>query len=350
MTAEASSGACLLFAAMETLTCYVTGGTGHVGANLVRELLAAGHEVQCLIRKDTRTLNGLGVSTVDGDLLSIADMRANMQGVDAVFHGAAVVGVERDEVPLMERINVGGTNAMVTAALEAGVSKFVHISSVHAFAQRPTSEALTESRPLVDSNRAAPYDRTKADAQRKVLAAVEQGLDASMLHPTGVLGPYDWKPSRMGQVLRDMATGAMPATLNTGFNWVDARDVAKTALAAANHGKAGQHYLVAGEWGSMPRLAAAVKACCPSASTPRLTLPFWTAYTALPFAWLKAKLTGGRPSVSRGSLHALAVQCRDIPASLARTELGHDPRPLEETVRDALKWQYDEGLLDREVF
>lgn len=219
---------------METLSCFVTGGTGHVGANLVRQLLDAGHDVRCLVRKDVRALEGLEVERVTGDMLSVDDMAPHMEGVDVVFHAAAFVAVEKSDTTLMERINVRGPRTMCQAALLKSVDKFVHISSVHAFQQRPTGAPLTEDRPLVDSPKAAPYDRTKAAGQREVQRAVCKGLDACMLHPTGILGPYDWKPSRMGQVLLDIHAGRMPVTLATGFNWVDVRDVCQTAINAVD--------------------------------------------------------------------------------------------------------------------
>jgi len=317
---------------METLRCYVTGGSGHLGANLVRQLLHSGHEVKCLVRKDTRALDGLDVELCTGSLQSLDEMASNMRGNDVVIHSAGFVAVEKSNINIMEKINVDGTRIMAQAALQENVDKFIHISSVHAFQQRPTKETLNENRPLVSSTKAAPYDRTKAAGQREILNAVGNGLDATILHPTGILGPYDWKPSRMGQVLLDISKGKMPFSINNGFNWVDARDVSTTCISAINNGRCGQNYIVPGSWNSMKEIAT----MC--GKKPILTLPFWTAYLALPFAGVKSVITKKRPSVSRGSLHALAVQCRDIPGTLAREELGHFNRPLSETINDSISW------------
>ena len=323
---------------------FVTGGAGHVGGNLVRQLLDNGWQVRVLIHHDTLALDGLDVEHVQGDLADTATLTKQMSGCDFIFHTAAYVAVENIDIPLMEKINVDGTKAMCRAALENQVKRFIHFSSIHAFQQQPTSDMLTEDRPLVQDLKAAPYDRTKAAAQRHVLDACNQGLNASILHPTGIIGPYDFKPSRMGQVISDIAEQKMFITINSGFNWVDVRDVCTTAINCIEKGKSGQHYIVPGEWSSFKHIAEIIAGLI-GKRTIYMTLPFWTAYTAIPFAYLSAKLTGRRPSFSRGSLRALSVQCRDIPGTLARQEIGHQSRPLESTVTDTIEWLMKNGKI-----
>ena len=323
---------------------FVTGGAGHVGGNLVRQLLYNGWQVRCLIHQDTRALEGLDVENGKGDLTDTAVLAKQMSGCDVVFHTAAYVAVENIDIPLMEKINVGGTKAMCKAALETRVKRFIHFSSIHAFQQQPTSDTLTEDRPLVQDSKASPYDRTKAAAQRHILDACNQGLNASILHPTGVIGPYDFKPSRMGQVISDIAKQKMPITINSGFNWVDVRDVCNTAINCIEKGKSGQHYIVPGEWASFEQIAKIIAGLI-GKRTLYMTLPFWTAYTAIPFAYLRAKLMGQRPSFSRGSLHALSVQCKDIPGALAHQEIGHQSRPLESTLKDTIDWLMKNGKI-----
>ena len=196
----------------------------------------------------------------------------------------------------------------------------------------------------MQDSKAVPYDRTKAAAQRNVLDACNQGLNASILHPTGVIGPYDFKPSRMGQVISDIAKQKMPITINSGFNWVDVRDVCNTAINCIEKGKSGQHYIVPGEWASFEQIAEIIAGLIDK-RTIYMTLPFWTAYTAIPFAYLRAKLTGQRPSFSRGSLHALSVQCKDIPGTLAREKIDHQSRPLESTLKDTIDWLMKNGKI-----
>jgi dihydroflavonol-4-reductase len=287
---------------------------------------------------------GLDVENCTGDLADTAVLAKQMSGCNVVFHTAAYVAVENIDIPLMKKINVDGTKAMCKAALETRVQRFIHFSSIHAFQQQPTSDTLTEDRPLVQDSKASPYDRTKAAAQRHVLDAYNQGLNASILHPTGIIGPYDFKPSRMGQVISDIADQKMSITINSGFNWVDVRDVCNTAINCIEKGKSGQHYIVPGEWASLEQIAEIIAGLI-GKRTIYMTLPFWTAYTAIPFAYLRAKLTGQRPSFSRGSLHALSVQCKDIPGTLARQEIGHQSRPLESTIKDTIDWLIKNGKI-----
>ncbi len=319
------------------MRAFVTGGSGHVGGNLVRELLSRDYEVDCLVRSDTRALDNLDVNFVNGNMLNPAEMIPLLEDCDVVFHSAAFVAVEKVQEDLMRKINVEGTKSIATAAIDSGVKKMVYFSSIHAFEQQPTSEPLIETRPLVSDRKALPYDRTKAEAQKIVIEASEQGLEVNMLHPTGIIGPYDFKPSRMGKVLSDIANRNMPLAINNGFNWVDVRDVAISAVNCVEHGINGQNYILPGHWASFPQISSVVKKIT-GKRTHLVTIPFWMAYLALPFASVNSIITGKRPSFSKGSLQALSIQCRNIPGNLATDHLNHVPRPIEETIGDTISW------------
>ena len=319
------------------MKAFVTGGSGHVGGNLVRELLSRGYQVDCLVRSDTRALDNLDVNFVKGDMLNPKEIAPLMTDSDVVFHSAAFVAVEKIQEDLMHKINVEGSRSIATAAVESGVKKIVHFSSVHAFEQQPTSEPLVEARPLVTDPKALPYDRTKAEAQKVVLGYRDQGLEVNVIHPTGIIGPYDFKPSRMGEVLRDIANGNMPFAINNGFNWVDVRDVAKSAVNCVDMGVDAQNYILPGHWASIPHLSTLIKQITGN-RTHLVSVPFWMAYLTLPFASISSRISGKRPSFSRGSLKALAIQCRNIPGTLANEHLEHQARPLEETIDDTVSW------------
>ena len=319
------------------MKAFVTGGSGHVGGNLVRELLSRGYEVDCLVRSDTRALDNLDVNLVKGDMLNPKDIAPLMTDSDVVFHSAAFVAVEKIQEDLMHKINVEGSRSIAIAAVESGVKKMVHFSSVHAFEQQPTSEPLVEARPLVTDPKALPYDRTKAEAQKVVLGYRDQGLEVNVIHPTGIIGPYDFKPSRMGKVLRDITNGNMPFAINNGFNWVDVRDVSKSAVNCVDKGVDGQNYILPGHWASIPHLSTMIKKITGN-RTHLVSVPFWMAYLALPFTSISSRISGKRPSFSRGSLQALAIQCKNIPGTLANEHLEHQPRPLEDTIDDTVSW------------
>ena len=303
----------------------------------MRQLLSNGWRVKCLIHKDLTALSNLDIETVKGGLSDPKFLSENMEGSDAVFHSAAYVSVENIDTPLMHEINVVGTKNICQAAIDANIPKLIHFSSIHAFNQLPTNEPLDEDRPLVSNKNAPPYDKTKAAAQRLVYDACDSGLDATILHPTGIIGPFDFKPSRMGKVLLDIMTRKMLININAGFNWVDVRDVSEAAINCITLGKQGQNYIIPGQWATFEQISTMISNQL-HLRTNLVTLPFWSAYLALPFAFLFSKLTGNRPSFSRGSLHALAEQCQNIPGNLAKKEIGHSPRPLVETINDTITW------------
>ena len=316
---------------------FISGGSGHVGSNLVRKLLDQGWHVRCLIHKDIRGLEGLDVELVNGDLLDCNFLAQQMQGCYAVFHVAANVAVENIDIELMEKINIDGTKAMCSAALKTNIDHFIHFSSIHAFEQKPLFEILNEERPLVNESSSAPYDRTKARAELVVKKAYNQGLKTIIINPTGIIGPYDYKPSRMGQVILNIMNQKMLFTINAGFNWVDVRDVCDAAIKSVEAGEYGQSYIVPGRWASFEELADIISDII-GKNTRWITLPFWVAYCFLPFAYLSAKLSGKRPSFSKGSLHALAVQSKKVSLDRAKNKLNYQPRPLEETLKDTIHW------------
>ncbi len=319
------------------MTAVVTGAAGHVGANLVRALLAAGKPVRAVVRDDTRGVEGLPLELARGDVLEPTSLRAAFEGADVVFHLASVITVSGDPDGRVRRTNIEGVRNVAEACLAAGVRRLVHFSSIHAFAAKPRDGMIDESRPRVEERGGQPiYDRTKAAGEREILAGVERGLDAVIVNPTAVLGPFDFKPSRMGRVIRMLATGAMPALVARGFDWVDARDVAAGALAAAERGRTGERYLLSGRWTTFAELARIV-ATCSGTPLPRFTSPMWLARLGAPFVSAVSKLRGVEPLYTGESLHALRNH-RHISCDRARAELDHVPRPLEETVADTVAW------------
>jgi len=308
-----------------------------VGANLVRRLLADGYNVRCLVRDDTAALRGFDVECVRGDLTDTASLPPAMEGVEVVFHAAALVSLSRSETDLMRRVNVGGTRAVCEAALAAGVQRLVHVSSIAAYQQEPRHLPLTEERPLVGDDSVSIYARTKADAHREVFGMCERGLNASVVAPTAVVGPHDYKPSRMGRMLRAMAYGRVPVALRAGFDWVDARDVAEAAVACATCGEPGRDYIISGHWATF-RTIADIAGKRVSRRVTWLDVPFWTAYAAVPFAALAGRIRKRQPFLTWKALRTVQTQCPNVHSDRARYELGYVPRPLEQTIADTTRW------------
>jgi dihydroflavonol-4-reductase len=314
----------------------VTGASGHVGANLVRELLRRGHRVRVLLHKNEAALIGLPAECVRGDVTDPASLRTAFAGVDVLFHAAAVISIDGDRGGVVTRTNVDGVRNVVEAALAHRVRRMVHFSSVHAFMQEPLDEPLDETRAKVTAASYPAYDRSKAAGEAEVRKGVARGLDAVIVNPTGIIGPEDHGPSRMGRVFLDLYRRRMPALVSGGFNWVDVRDVVAGALAAAERGRTGENYLLGGHWQSMAQLAAMTHAVTGS-RPPALTCPMWLARMASPFSVAHGRVVGREPLFTLESLHALRANRRIVSDKAAR-ELGYTPRPTIDSVRSVYEW------------
>jgi dihydroflavonol-4-reductase len=322
----------------------VTGATGHVGAQLVRALLDDGRLVRALVREDRRALAGLPVETVRGDVRDPQSVLRALEGVEVVYHLAALISLTGEQGGRVRAVNVAGTRAVVESCLARGVSRLVHFSSIHALSPFPRGEALDERRAAADARRAPAYDRSKAAGEREVAAGVARGLSATIVLPTAVLGPFDFKPSRMGRVLLDLAEGRLPALVGGAFDWVDGRDVARAAIAAERAGRPGERYLLSGTFLPLTELAALV-ADVSGVRAPRVVVPQWLARPVAPAAAAWARLTGSEPRFTPDSLLALRTGHPRIDHSRATVELEYCPRPLRETVRDTLAWFATQGRL-----
>jgi dihydroflavonol-4-reductase len=323
----------------------VTGATGHLGANLVRQLLARGRSLRVLSRRpDALSLQGLDVERVVGDVRQPETLRPFLDGVEQLYHLAAVISIVAPMNDLVHAVNVEGTRNVARAALQTGVRRMVHACSVHAFEQRPLDVPIDERRARVVPGSAPAYDVSKAAGEIAVREAVEQGLDAVIVHPSGIIGPYDFAPSRMGQVFLDLFHRRLPSTIDGGFDWVDARDVARGTIAAMERGRTNESYLLTGHYASVAdlgRIAQSITGVRP----PRWESPMWLARLGAPIMESWARLRGGEPLYTAESLLALRankVYLRDK----AGRELGHAPRPIEDSVRDVYAGFAALGRLD----
>jgi dihydroflavonol-4-reductase len=230
----------------------------------------------------------------------------------------------------------------VEACIRNGVGRLVHCSSIHAFSAEPNG-VLEETHRLALGPRDMPYDRSKAMAQRAVLDGVARGLDAVVINPTAVIGPNDFAPSRMGRIIVGIARRRLPALIDGGYDWVDARDVAAGAIAAEKKGRTGECYLLSGHWISFRDLSALIGRIL-DRPTPRAAAPLWLALPAscASIAW--ARLRGKAPLFTPSAVRTLRSHHR-VSREKAVRELGYAPRPFEETIRDTVEWFRREGML-----
>jgi dihydroflavonol-4-reductase len=321
----------------------VTGASGHLGANLVRSLIERKWQVRALVRNDTCALEGLNIGLVSGDVLDEKSLREAFTGADVVFHLAgriSIVSWDRKEV---EAVNITGVKNVVEACKSTGVKRLIHTSSFHAHQQEPLDEPLDELRPLHNGNY-PPYDHSKAEGEKIVRAAIEQGLDAVIINPGGMLGPYDFKPSHFGSTLLSIAKGKFPALVDAGLSWVDNRDVAEGMITACERAKAGAKYILSGHWVTLKYVAEQV-ARINGVNPPRMVLPMWLAKVAAPSAMLFDRVRGRRLLFTPISLKELESNPL-LSHEKASRELGYQPRPLEQALADTMGWFRSHGFLN----
>lgn len=321
----------------------VTGASGHIGGNLVRALLEEKRDVRAIVREDTRALDGLNVEFAKADVREKESLLKAFSGCETVYHLAAQITIVGDKSGIVNEVNVKGTSNVVSACIECGVKRLVHFSSVHALSQIPFEEPIDETRPLAISGLALAYDRAKALSEIEVLKGVENGLDAVIVNPAGVIGPNDYKLSLMGEVLLNLYKRKFPAVIAGGFDFVDVRDVAKGAIAAEKKGRKGERYLLTGHFISISELAKLVEEATGSKS-PRFCAPMWLARFGAPFSQLYCGIFGKRPLYTSDSLRILRGNGRFIREKAAQ-ELGYNPRPIKETVKDTFDWFKAAGII-----
>lgn len=307
-----------------------------VGGNLVRALLAQGCPVRALAHRDRRALEGLEVEPVPVDLTDTVSLERAFDGVQVVYHLASSISIRMDNWDELERVNVRGTQNVVEACLRCGVGKLVYFSSIHAYRQEPFGLSLDEDRPLRSSERTPPYERSKAAAERIARQAPDRGLATVILIPTAILGPYDFRPSYLGQSLRLLAKGRIPALVQGGYDWVDVRDVVDGTLQAGRLAPSGSRYILSGHWRSLGELAR-VTAMITGRPAPHFLVPIWLAQLFQPLLARLAQLNGAQPLYTQAMLKALRSN-RHISHARASKELGYAPRPFEQTLEDTLDW------------
>lgn len=236
----------------------VTGATGHIGNVLVRELLARGVGVRVLVLPDDdkRPLAGLDVEAIHGDVTDLVSLKTAFAGAELVFHLAGIVTIMPGVASVLERVNVGGMRNVIAACRANGVRRLVYTSSIHAIAEPPHGTVIDESQPFDPDRVLGDYARSKARATLLLLDEVcKGGLDAVICCPTGVIGPWVYGISNIGQLILDFASGHLLKSYVSGaYDFVDVRDVARGLILAADKGQPGRHYIFSGAQVQVPEL------------------------------------------------------------------------------------------------
>jgi len=311
----------------------VTGATGHIGNTLVRTLLSRGGNVRVLVRpgKPIPALAGLPVEIAYGDVLEPDSLNGAMEGIGIVYHLAARISFEAGPDPQTMRVNLEGTRNVLATAQRHGVRRLVFASSIYSL-RTPVEGPIDESCPFDIASGHGTYDRSKAAASLAVQQAVQEGLDAVIVCPTAVTGPFDFQRSEAGHgILYNMAPG-LKFTVDGAYDFVDVRDVAQGMILAAQHGRRGETYILGGERLTVQDVAQIIWDAS-GVWHIGIHLPGWVADLAadvLPFFT-------DDPLVTPYSLAAIRANS-NISHRKATVELGYAPRPASTAIMDAVRW------------
>jgi len=327
--------------------CLVTGATGFVGSAVARALVGAGHDVRALARSnsDRRNLDDLSVTVVAGSLEDPSSLARAVAGCQYLFHVAADYRLWVPDPAPMFRANVEGTRILMRAAIDAGVERVVHTSSVATLGLVPDGSA-DEDTPSSLEAMIGPYKRSKFQAEEVVRDLVtRRRLPAVIVNPSTPVGPRDRKPTPTGRVILEAARGHMPAYVDTGLNIVHVDDVAVGHLMAAEMGRVGERYILGGENMPLAKILAEV-AQAVGRRPPRLQVPYTVALPLAVGAEMVARLTGSEPFITLDGVR-MARKKMYFTSAKASREFGYAPRPAREAIVDAIGWFEANGYLGR---
>ncbi|MBA4285615.1 MAG: NAD-dependent dehydratase [Xanthomonadaceae bacterium] len=326
-------------------TALVTGATGFVGSAVARRLLAEGFKLRLLSRphSDRRNLAGLDAMIVEGDLTDPASLKKAVKGCDAVFHVAADYRLWAPNPDELYRANVDGSRALVAAAHAAGVQRIVYTSSVAVLGIPKDGRPGDENTPVTVADMIGHYKRSKFLAEEAVRELAGRGAPVVIVNPSTPIGPRDVKPTPTGRVVRDAASGRMPAFVDTGLNIAHVDDVAEGHWLAYTRGVIGQRYVLGGDDMSLKDILATI-AGITGRRAPKIRLPHAAVMPVAHAAEFLARFTGRAPVATveeiRMSKKRMYFSC-----AKARRELGYAPRPARLALEDAVAWFRDNGYL-----
>jgi dihydroflavonol-4-reductase len=334
------------------MNAFVTGGTGMLGHNLARQLLAAGWQVKVLVRsqqKAQKLLGGLNLETVEGDMEHVTGFTGALEGVDTVFHTAAYFreygGRDADEWAKLKRINIDGTLELLEAAERAGVKTFVNTSSSGTIGVKPGNQPGDESTPADARQLRNKYFQSKVDGDRVLSAWLEKprAIKVVTVKPGWMFGPRDAGPTGAGGLVLQYLRRELPGIMDAGGSVADPRDVANAMIAAVERGQHKASYLVAGRYTSVEEIMRTLERVS-GVPCPNTRLPQWLLETLARGDELRARLTNTPVRLPLVGIQTLHLK-RGVDSRKAERELGATFRPLEETLRDTVAWFRDNGYV-----
>lgn len=333
---------------MKKIIYIVTGAAGHLGSTVVRRLLALGKTIRTLVLPHEMHKDDLiGTEIYEGDVCneeSLEPLFATQEGEELiVIHCAGIVSIASGYHKIVYDVNVSGTRNVVNCCMKHHVKKLVYVSSVHAIPEKPKGEIITEISHFDPDQVVGLYAKTKSEATQIVLNAAAEGLDASVVHPSGICGPYDYGRGHITQLFKDYYKGSLTAAVKGGYDFCDVRDVADGIISCVENGKQGECYILSGKYYSIPDMLEYFHEI--TGKKPIKTyLPLWFAKLTAPLAEVYYKILRQPPLYTSYSLYTLETNA-NFSNEKAKSWLGYHVRPITDTIKDMMNWMKKEKLI-----
>ncbi len=316
----------------------VTGGKGHVGFALVKELADRGENIRLLLRSDSKVFDNIECEKIMGDVCDSESLEKAFEGAETVYHVAGVVDISGEKDKQVWDVNVEGTKKVVAACKKCGVKNLVYVSSVDAVPVGDGNEEIVEISHFDPDLLEGTYAKSKAVATQFVLDSADDSLKICVVHPSTCIGPYDNNgTSSMCSVIKLFAKGLFPMTFDFGScNFVDVRDCAKGMVAAAEKGRNGECYFLCGNVISLDDFIGVLAEAC-GKRHPKIVIRQKFVNDIIPFCEKVFEIAKLPPMINEYSIRKISENFNFSNAKAA-AELGFAPLPLVESLRDTVKW------------
>lgn len=333
----------------------VTGGNGHLGNTIIKILKNQNHDVRALIlpSDSKKMLASLNVHVFQGDvrkmetLEPLFDLSGTLYTMDdvVVIHTAGIVSISAKAHPILESVNVLGTKNIADLCLKYNVSKLIYVSSVHAIPELENNQTITEITHFDANLVIGAYAKSKSRASLYIMNMVQKGLNAIIIHPSGIIGPNDYGHAHMTMMIEDYLNGFLTSRINGAYDFVDVRDVASGIIQSAISGRIGECYILSGHRIGLESLFEQLRTL--SGRKKKIhVLPMWFAKLTAPLAEIFYRLRKLPPIYTSYSLYTIQSNSY-FSYEKARTELNYNPRSLDETLYDTVKWLVKENRVKR---
>ena len=317
----------------------ITGAKGHLASTIIKQLKNTDCFIRGLILDTEHGEDDKQITYYKGDVTKPETLKAIFSGIEhnevIVIHAAGIISIGETVSKQMYSVNVIGTRNIVNECKIHNIKRLVYVSSVHAIPEAENGAIIEEVRSFSPQAVIGGYAQTKAEASQIVIDAAKNGMDAVIVHPSGIIGPYDAGNNHLTQLIQMYLSGKLPAGVTGGYDFVDVRDVAQGCIEAAESGKAGECYILSNRYCTVKELLEFMRQA--AGGRKKICFPLsWAKRMAPVFEWI-AKITHTRPLFTKYSLHTMDSNGH-FSHDKATMQLGYHPRDIKTTIADTIDW------------